>query len=102
MNRTRRMIATMMLVAMLLCSAFSTGCSPLNWFGSNFTLTIYIPLGLDGTPGIFNPFGIFQALANQATDPATGTGATAAADQSPNVAALGATPINVGSPPATN
>jgi hypothetical protein len=94
MKRARRPITIAALLAILLCSTFSTGCNPLGWFGSNFTLTLYIPLGLDGTPGILNPFGIFQALVDQWTTPAQGTTGVAAADQSPTAAALTPTAVN--------
>lgn len=63
MKPKRRML-TLVLAATLACSTLSAGCSPVGFFGPNFTLSLVIPLGLSGTPGLFNPFGIVQSLVN--------------------------------------
>lgn len=66
MRRHQRTISTWAILAVLACSFLSTGCEPLNWFGNNLSLNFVVPLGLGGTPGVFNPFGIVQALVNAA------------------------------------
>jgi len=62
--KRRRLTTVFTLTALLTCATLSTGCNPLNWIGPNLTIGITIPLGLGGNPGIFNPFGIVQALVN--------------------------------------
>lgn len=51
------------MVALLACSALCSGCEPANWFG-NMNVNVVMPLGLGGTPGRLNPFGIVQAFVN--------------------------------------
>lgn len=54
-----------MLAGCITASALSSGCAIHNWlgiFGPNFTINLVIPLGLNGNPGLLNPFGIIQAL----------------------------------------
>ena len=62
--KRRRLTTLCTLIALLTCSTLSTGCNPLSWFGPNLTIGVTIPLGLGGNPGLFNPFGIVQALVN--------------------------------------
>lgn len=65
-RKTRRMTAWM-LACCIGVSALSSGCSIHNWlgiFGPNFSINLVIPLGLNGNPGLLNPFGIVQALVN--------------------------------------
>ena len=64
MRRKDRTITTWALIVVVACSAFSAGCEPTNWFRSNFNLNVVVPLGLGGTPGLLNPFGIVQAWVN--------------------------------------
>ena len=66
MRLHHRTISTWVILAVLFCSILSTGCEPRNWFGSNLSLSLVVPLGLGGTPGVFNPFGIVQAMVNAA------------------------------------
>lgn len=56
-----------MLAGCIAASALSSGCAIHNWlgiFGPNFSINLVIPLGLNGNPGLLNPFGIIQALVN--------------------------------------
>ena len=64
MKHLQRTVSTWVIVGTLLCSVLSSGCEPLNWFGNNLSANVVVPLGLAGTPGLFNPFGIVQALVN--------------------------------------
>ena len=50
-------------MALFLCSSLSVGCIPVGFLGANLRIDLNIPLGLNGSPGIFNPFGLVQALA---------------------------------------
>lgn len=70
---------------MLTASIFSTGCDPVDWVGPNLTIFLSVPFGLGGNPGLLNPFGIVQALVNNALGvTATGTtGDGAAANTAP-------------------
>lgn len=65
MARTGRTNIALITTALLLCSTFSIGCEPANWV-SNGTLNIIVPMGLAGSPGLLNPFGIVQAIVNAA------------------------------------
>jgi len=64
MKRKGRKITTWMVAGILISSTFSAGCEPSGWFGSNFSMNVVVPLGLAGTPGLLNPFGIVQAWVN--------------------------------------
>lgn len=69
---------------MLTASIFSTGCDPVDWVGPNLTIFLSVPFGLGGNPGLLNPFGIVQALVNNALGINTnGTTDNAAADAAP-------------------
>ena len=50
------------------------GCHPVdNYWGQNVNINLTIPLGLTGTPGIFNLFGLLGSLATTTTQtPAAG------------------------------
>lgn len=51
-------ITAWIMIALLTCSLVgSTGCE-------NVSVNYILPLGLGGTPGVFNPFGITQAFVN--------------------------------------
>ena len=52
MIRNTRRLTAWTLVPFLFASALSGGCS----------INLVIPLGLNGNPGLLNPFGIIQAL----------------------------------------
>lgn len=70
----------------------TTGCDPVDWVGPNLTVFLTVPFGLGGNPGLLNPFGIVQALVNNALGVnSTSNNQTAAADTAPR-----ATP-NIGS-----
>ena len=86
MNSARRPAVVAALVVIMTCSLLSTGCEPANWFGSNFGLTVVVPVGLGGSPGVLNPFGIVQALVNALLGTAASTGGVAVADQNPAAA----------------
>jgi hypothetical protein len=66
MKRHTHKLTLCAVAALTVCSTFSTGCEPLNWFGTGFSLNFVVPLGLAGTPGLLNPFGIVQAVVNTA------------------------------------
>lgn len=57
-------------ILLVVCSTMCMGldCSPSRWFGDNFSLNVVVPMGLGGTPGVLNPFGIVQALVNAQLD----------------------------------
>lgn len=65
MNRNRRKNATI-LTTLLLTLSLNAGCEWdfLRLIGPNISIGINIPLGLNGNPGLLNPFGITQALVN--------------------------------------
>ncbi len=65
MARRRRTNITLVTTALLLCSMFSIGCEPARWAGSA-SVNLIVPMGLAGSPGLLNPFGIVQALVNAA------------------------------------
>jgi hypothetical protein len=69
--KPRRLTTICTLTAMLVCTTLSTGCDALRFFGPNLTIGFTIPLGLNGSPGILNPFGIVQALVNAALNQTT-------------------------------
>jgi hypothetical protein len=51
-------------VALLLAVAASGGCSVSGLLGPNINVNLVVPLGFGGAPGLFNPFGIVQAVVN--------------------------------------
>lgn len=67
----------LLLCSLLTVSAMSTGCDPINWFGPNLFVSLNIPLGLGGAPGLLNPFGIVQALINSAVGASADAGDSA-------------------------
>lgn len=77
---------------MLTASLFSTGCNPVDWVGPNLTIFLSVPFGLGGSPGLLNPFGIVQALVNNAL----GVSSTTSGDGSAGFEAPQSTP-NIGS-----
>jgi hypothetical protein len=77
MKRSTRKLTIWAMAALVTCSTFSIGCEPLNWFGTGFSLNFVIPLGLGGTPGLLNPFGIVQAIVNSALGVGTSGESTA-------------------------
>jgi hypothetical protein len=95
MNRTNRRATRPVLLAAVLCGVFSTGCP----FGGNVSINAVVPLGLGGSPGAYNPFGIVQALVNSllgAVLPATGgSGGTGSGTGAPSVAPVDAGTIGV-------
>jgi hypothetical protein len=78
MKRLRRNTVALVLTGLLVCAPLSGGCEPLHWFGPNLSLDLIVPLGLDGAPGLLNPFGMVQAWAD-ALFGATSTGGTSSA-----------------------
>ena len=61
MIRNKRTRMGLAVAALVICSTFSTGCDPVNSIGS---INLIVPMGLGGSPGYFNPFGITQAIVN--------------------------------------
>ena len=97
MRRKNRITTAMVCICVACCSVLSTGCL----IGENLTITTVIPVGLAGTPGLLNPFGIVQAFVNAALSNILGTGSTSSSSGSstsstitpsptPSVAAIGA------------
>lgn len=79
MKRNTRKMTALMLAGCIGASALSSGCSIHNWlgiFGPNFRINLVIPLGLNGNPGLLNPFGIIQALVNGTFGLAANNGGT--------------------------
>jgi hypothetical protein len=64
MKRRQGKITAWTLAGILCCAPLAGGCDPLNWFGPNLTVDVIVPLGMGGSPGLFNPFGIVQAIVN--------------------------------------
>ena len=58
----RRKVAKLLLPIFL--STGIAGCSLPGWVGPNINISYIIPLGFGGAPGMFNPYGIVQALVN--------------------------------------
>ena len=80
MKRAKR-LTTWTLAALVITSALSGGCyidNPLRIFGPNMTINLILPLGLNGNPGLLNPFGLVQALVNSLAGitASAGTGGT--------------------------
>jgi hypothetical protein len=85
MKRNTRIFTIWAMAALAVCSTCSTGCDPLNSINS---LNIIIPLGLGGTPGLLNPFGIIQAMVNSALGTGTTTDGTTATFPVPEASTL--------------
>ncbi len=64
MRRERRLLTTWILIALMFCSTASLGCDLVGLFGSNMSVNMVVPVGLGGSPGLLNPFGIVQAWVN--------------------------------------
>lgn len=77
MTRTRWTRVGLTSVVLLVCVTFSTGCNPANWFSGGASVNVIVPMGLAGSPGLLNPFGIVQAIVNAALG-LTATGEEAA------------------------
>ncbi len=101
MNRNGRMITTWTMVVAIACSTLAAGCEPSNFFGSNLNVNVVVPLGLAGTPGLLNPFGVVQAFVNallgadastgdtsESGDPIPSTGATPPGHIDPSISAV--------------
>lgn len=69
MKRVARIRAVVLVVALLATTTVGSGCRLTNFFSDNFSLSIIIPLGLDGFPGVLNPFGIFTSLFDAIVNP---------------------------------
>ncbi len=63
-RRSSAVASSWMLVILVVCAVLTAGCEPLGWIGPNFNVYTVVPLGLGGSPGLLNPFGIVQALVN--------------------------------------
>jgi len=72
-RHTGRITTWTLIITLVTTTTLSTGCSSLFTSGSA-SYNVIIPLGLGGSPGVFNPFGIVQALVNAALGTALGTG----------------------------
>lgn len=90
----RKPLATLLFPILL--SMGIAGCSLPGFVGPNININYIIPLGFGGAPGMFNPYGIVQALVNaflgaalSNTDEPTTTGRDTASP-SVNPAAIGA------------
>src|SRR5262245_44948746 len=58
----RKPLATLLFPVVL--SLGIAGCGLPGWVGPNLNISYIIPLGFGGAPGMFNPYGIVQALVN--------------------------------------
>jgi len=98
MKRQSRTVSAWVLVALLTCSMLTAGCEPLGWFGPNFNVYTVIPLGLGGSPGLLNPFGIVQAVVNAllGMDAGGGGGSQAYVTPQPPAPVNPAIPVVVG------
>lgn len=103
MRRQRRIITWMTVLCLMGASALSAGCS-----AENISINYLLPLGLGGSPGFYNPFGIVQAFVNSwlgtvlpgssSTTGSTTTGTGGSPSPTPtNVGAIGATVTQPGS-----
>jgi hypothetical protein len=86
MTRNKRTWTGLAAAALVICSTFSTGCDPMNSIGS---INLIVPMGLGGSPGYFNPFGITQAIVNSLLGISTTTTESTAAFP---IATTGTTP----------
>jgi len=84
MKQTRRHMTVWAILGLLLVSTLATGCEPAGFFGANMSINLNLPLGLSGSPGYYNPFGIVQTIVDNllgsATTPADGSGGTGDGD----------------------
>ncbi len=64
MRRERRLLTTWTLIVLVFCSTASLGCDLVSLFGTNMSINTVVPIGLGGSPGLLNPFGIVQAWVN--------------------------------------
>jgi hypothetical protein len=81
--------------AAVLFSPMLVGCDAVGVLGPNFSLNYVLPLGFGGAPGLFNPYGIIQALVNVALGsalPSDSGGDSAAPQGNPS----GVNPTTVG------
>ncbi len=62
MKQTRRHITVWAMLGLLLVSTLANGCEPAGFFGANLSINTSLPLGLSGSPGFYNPFGIVQSI----------------------------------------
>ena len=79
MIRHTKRLTSWTLAACIGASALSTGCAidnPLGFIGPNLTINLVLPLGLNGNPGLLNPFGIIQALVTGSLGLAASNGGT--------------------------
>lgn len=92
MRRTRHRMLRLALAGLIACSTLSGGCFLMR---DNVSINLIIPLGFGGSPGVFNPFGIVQAVVNSLLGlslSGTGSGGDSSASTTPpiNPGALGA------------
>lgn len=59
MKRERKRITRLTAICLTTAALFATGCD-----ANNLSINYVLPLGLAGTPGLLNPFGIVQAFVN--------------------------------------
>lgn len=61
----RKTIGTKLaIVTALVVSPMLAGCDAVGLLGPNFSLNYVLPLGFGGAPGLYNPYGIVQAIVN--------------------------------------
>ena len=56
-NSQRSWPRAVSIVLLMMTAVCSSGCDLPHVFGSNWTINVWIPLGLDGNPGLLNPSG---------------------------------------------
>jgi len=71
MRRPRRPVYAVCAIGLVACALLSSGCILAH---DNVSINLIVPLGFGGSPGIFNPFGIVQALVNSLLGAALPTG----------------------------
>lgn len=82
MKLKRRTLSVWALVGLLTFATFSAGCEPAHWFGSGLNVNVVVPMGLGGTPGLLNPFGIVQAIVNSMLGTSSSSGESTSTDDS--------------------
>lgn len=62
--RRKTIVTKLTVVTALFVSPMLAGCDAVGVLGPNFSLNYVLPLGFGGAPGLYNPYGIVQAIVN--------------------------------------
>lgn len=91
----RKTFATkLVVIAALFVSPMLAGCDVLGVLGPNVNLNYVLPLGFGGAPGLYNPYGIVQAIVNSLLGTALPSGDSGdSGSPQPNPSAVNSTAV---------